>query len=87
MIDIVLRDADAALVERIQTVADAHGWNLPQALSILLEHGLRAVERPVTGPLDSHESDALSSALDALEQMPDDQGYALIGRLGAEDKA
>ena len=81
MTDIVLKDADIALVERIRAVADARGWTLSHALLQLLEQGLRVQEHDAASPLDAHESSALSEAIAALELMPDDQ-FAKIGKLG-----
>ncbi len=86
MTDIVLKDADAALVERIRAVADARGWTVSHALLQLLEHGLRAQEREAGKPLDDHESSALSEAFAALERMPDDR-FAMIGRLPPDDES
>lgn len=81
MTDIVLKDADPVLVDRIRRVADTRGWTLARALTYLLEQGLFAHESAQSVRLDSGEADALQAAIAALEQVPDDPGYASIGRL------
>jgi hypothetical protein len=81
MTDIVLRDADPVLVDRIKRVADARGWPLPRALQYLLEQGLHVYEGDGSVRLDNAEADALAAAIAALEGVPDDKGYALIGRV------
>lgn len=83
MTDIVLRDVDPALRARIEAVARRHGWDLPDALAQLLEAGLRASEAPGAAPVQfaGRERDALAGAIAALEQVPDDPGFALIGRV------
>ena len=81
MTDIVLRDADPVLVDRIQRVADARGWTMPRALQHLLEQGLHAVEGDGSVRFDTAEADVLQAAIAALEEVPDDPGYASIGRL------
>lgn len=82
MTDIVLKDADPVLVDRIKRVADARGWPLPRALQYLLEQGLHVYEGDGSVRLDNAEADALAAAIAALEGVPDDKGYALIGRAG-----
>lgn len=81
MIDIVLRDADRVLVERIGRVAQARGWDLPQTMLHLLEQGLNVCEGDGPVRLDTGEADALQAAIAALEQVPDDAGFAAIGRV------
>lgn len=78
--DIVLKDIDSKLQARIQAVADAHGWDLPRALNHLLELGLSAARAKPAPEWDSGEEAALSKAIAALEEVPDDPGFALIGR-------
>ncbi|MFL6593432.1 MAG: hypothetical protein ACJ8GK_12100 [Luteimonas sp.] len=83
MTDIMLRDIDAVLAERIGRIAQAHGWTLPQALLRLLELGLHACEGETAMRLAGHESDVLQAAIAALESVPSDPGFALIGRAPA----
>ncbi|HRN61510.1 MAG TPA: hypothetical protein PK743_05530 [Luteimonas sp.] len=80
MTDIMLRDADPVLVDRIQRIADARGWTMPRALQHLLEQGLHVVEGDGRVRFDNSEADVLQAAIAALEQVPDDPGYAAIGR-------
>ncbi|MDH5832739.1 hypothetical protein [Luteimonas kalidii] len=81
MIDIVLRDADPVLVDRIKRVAEARGWSLPMAMQYLLEQGLHVYEGDGSVRLDLSEADVLQAAIAALEQVPSDPGYAAIGRV------
>lgn len=83
MTDIVLRDADPVLMDRIGRVAEARGWPLAQALLFLLEHGLFVYESEYAARFDSSENDVLQAAIAALEQVPDDAGFAAIGRVPA----
>ena len=81
MTDIVLKDADPILFDRIRRVADARGWDLPHALQYLLEQGLHVYEGDGSVRFDNNEADALQAMIRALEQVPDDPGYAAIGRV------
>lgn len=85
MTDIVLRDIDPELRQRIERVADAYGWELPRTLGHLLELGLQAALEGWGPLLDGRESDILAQAIAAMEQVPDDPGFALIGRAPADD--
>lgn len=82
MTDIVLRDIDPALKARIERVARVRGWDVPEALARLLETGLESVEAALAPDLDGREADVLVGAIAAMERMPDDPGFALIGRAG-----
>ena len=79
MTEIVLRDLDPALLERIAGYANAQGWGQARTLRFLLEQGLRASVGDERSTFDDAESDVLAAAIDALEQVPDDT-FALIGR-------
>ncbi len=83
MSDIVLRNIDQVLMERIGRIADANGWELQGALMHLLEHGLFACETEMAARLSSSDADALKAAIAALEKIPDDGGFSLIGKAGA----
>ena len=80
MNDIILRDIDPVLMERIKRVADAHGWNLQAALMQVLEQGLYVCEGELSRSFDDADARALQEAISALEQVPSDPGFALIGR-------
>lgn len=82
MTDIILRDIDATLADRIRRIGEAHGWNTPDTLLHLLEYGLHACEGDGRARLDRSERDILGAAIQALEGVPDDPGFALIGRAG-----
>ncbi len=84
MTDMVLKDIDGVLAERIKRVAQQHAWSIPATLLHLLEHGLNTYEGDGRLSFDHSESDALQAAIAALEQVADDAGYALIGKLPRE---
>lgn len=87
MTDIVLKDIDDALRARIERVAGARGWAIPAALLTLLETGLDQCEARQRAPFSGREDSALAEAIAAMEQVPDDPGFSLIGRMPASDDA
>lgn len=87
MTDIVLRDLDAGLLERLQRLADAHGSPLPQMLAHVVEQGVVACEATAALRLNEREETALQSAINAMEGVVDDPGFALIGRMPAPQGA
>lgn len=86
MTDIVLHDVDSVLADRIKRVADVRGWTLPRTLLHLLEQGLNAYEGDGSVRFESSESDVLQAAIVALEGIPNDDGYSLIGKLPHDDE-
>lgn len=82
MTDIVLKDVDGMLAERIKRLAEKRGWSLPKTLLHLLEQGLYVYEDGGKLSFDTSEADALQAAIAAMEAIEDDEGYALIGKLG-----
>ncbi|MDR6990060.1 hypothetical protein [Luteimonas sp. 3794] len=86
MTDIVLKDLDPALLERITAYADTQGWGQARTLRFLLEQGLRASIGDERVSLDPAEDGVLAAAIGALEQIPDDT-FALIGRGPAQSAA
>lgn len=80
MTEIVLRDIDEVLLERIRRVADRRGWALSRALLHLLEQGLYAVEGDGRLSFDNSEADVLQAAIAALESVPDGV-FSLIGQV------
>jgi len=83
MTDIVLKDIDEILLERIKRAAERRGWALSHTLLHLLEQGLYAVEGDGKLGFDSSEADVLQAAIAALEGVPDGV-YSLIGQLPAD---
>jgi hypothetical protein len=83
MTDIMLQDIDPVLAGRIRALAQARGWGMHETLLKLIEYGLYHCEDAADGDFDSHESDVLKDAIAALEQVPDDAGFAMIGRVAA----
>ena len=81
MTDILLKDIDPALIARLQTVAAANGWQSDESLRNVLEHGVQALELAATLRLNDREENALQSAINAMEGVADDPGFALIGRM------
>lgn len=80
MTDIMLKDIDDVLLERIKRVAERRGWTLSHALLHVLEQGLYAVEGAGKLSFDHSESDVLQAAIAALEGVPDDV-FSMIGQL------
>ena len=80
MTDIILRDVDAVLADRIRRIGEAHGWSPPDTLLRILERGLHHCEVDGAVRLADHEAGVLQAAIQALEQVPSDPGFALIGR-------
>ena len=80
MTEIMLRDVDDVLLDRIDRVARRSGWDLSTTLMHLLEQGLHAYEGNGELHFEGGEAAVLQAALDALNDVPDDPGFALIGR-------
>lgn len=80
MTDLVLRDIDPMLAARIRKVAEANGWTIHQTILHLIERGLFASEGGALR-FDSQESDVMQSVIAALESVPNDPGFSLIGRV------
>lgn len=81
MTELVLRDIDPLLTDRIRRVADARRWSVPQTLAYLVEQGLYAVEAEMNIRFSEKDSDVLREAIAALESVPSDPGFSLIGRV------
>lgn len=75
MTDIVLKDIDPVLADRIRRVAAARGWIIHDTILNLLEQGLFACEAEVSGGFDNNEVDVLSEAINALKQVPAGKGF------------
>ena len=81
MTDLVLRDIDPGLAGRMRKLAELQGRNLHDVMAEVLESGVQACETRLRKQLDLQEEAALKQAIAALEQVPDDPGFGLIGRL------
>jgi hypothetical protein len=81
MTDLVLRDIDPVLAERIRKVAQTNGWDMHETILHLIERGLYASEGGALR-FDGTESDVMQSVIAALETVPNDPGFSLIGRIG-----
>lgn len=85
MPEIMLNDVDEMLLDRVGRVAARCGWDLSSAMLHLLEQGLRAHENSSQVRFEGGEAEALQAALEALSSVPDDPGFAMIGRTRAYD--
>ncbi|SEM34751.1 hypothetical protein SAMN05428989_3601 [Pseudoxanthomonas sp. GM95] len=70
MTDLLIRDLDPILTDRIQRVSVARGWSVDETISRLIEHGLFAMEAEVRGGFSDPEVTALSDAIAALRAVP-----------------
>ncbi len=75
MVELLLRDLDPLLNERIRRVAVARGWTREQTCVALLEQGLFASELEVRGGFQNPEVEALSEAIAALQALPAGHGF------------
>lgn len=82
MTDLVLRDIEPQLAARIRKVAETNGWTLHETILHLIERGLFASEGGALR-FDSAETDVMQSVIAALETVPNDPGFSLIGRTAA----
>lgn len=86
MTELVLKDLDPALLERVAGFAERQGWGQARTLRFLIEQGLRARTGDERMRFDAAEDGVLAAAIGALEQVPDDT-FALIGRGPAQSTA
>jgi hypothetical protein len=70
MTDLVLRDVEPMLLERIQRVSIARGWSREKTCVALLEQGLFSSELKAHGGFNSPETEVLSEAIAALKALP-----------------
>lgn len=75
MTDIVLKDIDPLLADRIRRIASARGWNVHDTLFNLIEQGLFHCEAEVRSGFDTSEVDALTAAINALKDVPAGKGF------------
>jgi hypothetical protein len=75
MADLVLRDLDPLLEERIRRVAVARGWTREYTCVALLEQGLFSSELEVRHGFQNPEVDALADAIAALQALPDAKSF------------
>jgi hypothetical protein len=85
MTDLLLRDIDAVLAARIRKVAETNGWTMHETILHLIERGLFASEGGALR-FDGAESDVMQSAIAALETVPNDPGFSLIGRVALPEQ-
>ncbi|MDR0184625.1 hypothetical protein [Lysobacter arvi] len=81
MTDIILHDIDPLLLDRVKRVAQQRNWPLQEALMHLLEHGLFACEAELAARFNDSDANALQAAIAALEGIPSDPGFSMIGRV------
>lgn len=75
MTDLLLRDIDPILAERIQRVSVARGWSEHETILRLVEQGLFVSEQEVRGGLEGKEVDVLAQAIAALKEVPAGKGF------------
>ena len=75
MTDIVMKDIDPVLADRIRRVAQARGWTMHDTLFHLIEQGLFAIEAEVRSGFSDREVDVLSAAITALKDVPSGPGF------------
>ena len=75
MTDIVLKDIDPLLADRIRRVAEARGWSIHETIFHLLEHGLFSAESDISSGFSDREVDVLSDAITALKDVPAGPGF------------
>ncbi|WAC62743.1 hypothetical protein OVA13_15295 [Pseudoxanthomonas sp. SL93] len=75
MTDIVLKDIDPILADRIRRVSEARGWDVHHTLMNLLEQGLFVCEAEVRGGFNDTEVNVLSDAINALKDVPPGKGF------------
>lgn len=85
MTDIILHNLDTVLADRLRRVAETRGWSLQRTALHLLESGLFVVEAEMVGRFSDHDAGALQEAIAALEGIPSDPGFSLIGRAESKD--
>ena len=81
MTDLVLRDNAPDLASRIRKLAELQGRSMHEVMDEVLASGVHACEVKLRKQLDQEEEAALKQAIAALEQVPDDAGFGLIGRV------
>jgi hypothetical protein len=87
MTDLVLRDIDPAVAERIKRLADTRGWSMHVTLETLLHHGLQSCESGLHVHFNDRESDALQKAIAEMERVANDDGFGLIGQIHHDPEA
>jgi len=75
MADLLLRDMDAMMLERIARLSVARGWTQAQTCVALLEQGLFSTELEVRSGFVDPEVEALSEAIAALQALPAGHGF------------
>ena len=80
MTDLVLRDIDPQMADRIKRLADAQGATMHDTLELLIQRGLQTCEANLHVVFNDRESNALEAAVAALESVESDKGFGLIGR-------
>lgn len=78
MPELILRDIESSVLERVRRWAEAQGMSLDAAVASLLVRGL--AHSAEIGDLQAFDERVLQEAIIALEQVPSDPGFALIGR-------
>lgn len=75
MTDIIMKDIDPVLADRIRRAAAARGWEIHETLLHLLELGLFSSEGEVRTGFNNQEVDVLTDAITALREVPAGHGF------------
>ena len=86
MTDIILRDIDDLLADRLKRLSEHHAWPMHETLLAVIEQGLHACESGALARFDDREANALQQAIAALQEIPDDAGFGLIGKAAAVEE-
>lgn len=81
MTDLVLRDLAPDLASRIRKLAELQGRSMHEVMAEVLDAGVQACEVTLRKQLDLDEAAALKHAIAALELVPNDAGFGLIGKI------
>ena len=75
MAELLLREVDPMVLERIDRLAVARGWTQAQACVAVLEQGLFSTELEVRSGFADLEVNALADAIAALQALPAGHGF------------
>lgn len=78
--ELIVRDVDAELQRRIERYARMKDWDMASVLPLALRTGMQVLELREQRNLASGEDAVLADAIKALEQVPNDPGFGMIGR-------
>lgn len=78
--DVNVRNLDADLQQRVERYARTKNWDVATVLPLALRTGMQVLEQREERNFGAREDAVLADAIKALEQVPSDPGFGLIGR-------